>query len=137
MAEGRVARHESSPGELESLRAAIARDLADAKIESLSLDNRFGLAYEAALLLARMAIAHAGYRVKGQGAHQTHFLALPVAMGAKLRDLSNYFDHCRRKRNIISYEAADVATETEVRALLRAVKKFRADVEEWIESRGR
>ena len=83
MAERRLAPHQASVQELEDLRAAVARNLADAEIDALSTENRFGIAYEAALLIARMVIAWAGYRVKGQGAHYTHFLVLPLSDGAR------------------------------------------------------
>ncbi len=129
MAEGRVAPHRTSANEIEDLRAAVARNLADAGIEELSTDNRFGMAYEAALLLARMSLACAGYRAKGQGAHWTHFLALPLAMGEEFREIATYFDHCRRKRNTLSYEAAGVTTEPEAEELIQRVIGFRQDVE--------
>ena len=61
--------------------SAVGRNLHDADLDALSADNRFGLAYEAVLLLAKMAIACAGYRIKGQGAHQTTFAALPLVLG--------------------------------------------------------
>ena len=132
LAEGRLAPHRLSHEELEDLRAAVARDLADAALEGLSTDNRFGTAYEAALLLTRMAIADAGYRVKGQGAHWTQFVALPLAMGEEFREVATYFDHCRRKRNTLSYEAAGIATEPEAEELVQRVNGFRQDVENWI-----
>jgi hypothetical protein len=59
-----VDRHTTSKQELDDLRSVVTRNLADAAITALSADNRFGLAYEAGLLLAKMAIAAAGYRVK-------------------------------------------------------------------------
>ena len=52
-AQDRVSRHKTSRGELDSLREAVARNLADAAIPSLSADNRFGLACEAALLVGK------------------------------------------------------------------------------------
>ena len=53
---GRIDRHQSSMRELDGIRAAIERNLRDAALAGLSADNRFGLAYEAALLAARMAV---------------------------------------------------------------------------------
>jgi hypothetical protein len=42
------------------MRAFVARDLADAKVKTLSADRRFATAYNAALQAANMAIACAG-----------------------------------------------------------------------------
>ena len=65
--QGRVARHATSPAELEALRRLAARGLQDASVAGLSPDGRFLLAYGAALALARLASARAGWRVKGHG----------------------------------------------------------------------
>jgi len=59
----------------------IGRDLADAAIAGLSADRCFATAYNAALQAAKMAIACAGYRVGGLGAHQTSFEAVELAIG--------------------------------------------------------
>ncbi len=99
----------------------------------LSADNKFGLAYEAGLLLAKMALACAGYRVKGQGAHQTTFAALKLAMGPSIAPTASYFDRCRRKRNEISYDAAGLVSDSEAGELIAEVKRFQATVQAWIE----
>lgn len=127
-----VERHETSKEELADLRSAINRNLRDAAIPQLSADSRFGLAYEGALLLAKMAIVCAGYRVKGQGAHHTSFMALKLALGAEINQTANYLDRCRRKRNKLSYDAAGVATEQEAAELLAEVTAFEGTVEKWI-----
>jgi hypothetical protein len=128
----RVETHVTSKQEIDDLRSAVARNLRDAAIDALSADNRFGLAYEAALLLSKMALACAGYRVKGQGAHQTSFLALPLAFGGASKKTAAYFDRCRRKRNAISYDTANVVTDTEVKEILAKAKGFQQTVEAWI-----
>ena len=50
----------TSKQELDDLRNAVDRNLRDAAIPQLSADNRFGVAYEAALLLGKIAVACAG-----------------------------------------------------------------------------
>lgn len=133
--QGRVERHTTSARELQDLRAIVERDLRDADLPGLSEDNAFGLAYEAGLLLARMAIACAGYRVRGPGAHQTAFVALEIALGSPAERAAAYFEVCRRKRNILSYDNADVASATEVTEILRAARRLEALVEGWIARR--
>ena len=118
LAENRVETHATSKQELDDLRSAVERNLGDAAIPQLSADNRFGLAYEAALLLGKMAVACAGYRVKGQGAHQTTFAALKLALGAGISKTAAYLERCRRKRNELSYDMAGVVTDTEATEIL-------------------
>lgn len=91
--------------EAADLRAAVERNLSDAEIDELSDDNRFGIAYQAALLAAKIAIGCAGYRVRGHGAHQITFEVLPLAIGAAHQSTADYFDRCRRKRNNLSCDA--------------------------------
>jgi hypothetical protein len=114
------------------LRAAIQRNLDDASIDELSDDNRFGIAYQAALLVAKMAIACAGYRVKGQGAHHTTFQVVPLALGASYQTLADYLDRCRRKRNDIAYDSQGIVSSADVDELVKRATQFAADVEAWI-----
>ena len=123
----------TSRQEIQDLRGAAARNLRDARLKGLSADNAFGLAYEAAFLLAKAVIACAGYRVRGLGAHHTTFVALEVAMGASGAQTAAYFDRCRRKRNDLSYDSADIASEAEARELRREVEAFRVTALAWIE----
>lgn len=79
-----------------------------------------------------MVIACEGYRVVGLGHHQTTFKALELVMGSQVFALVPYFDVCRRKRNNVDYDAANVATESEADELVEA-EDFQKLVEAWIE----
>ncbi len=103
--------HVTSLAELTALRAVVARDLADAVIPDLSADRRFATAYNAVLQIAKMVLACKGYRVTGIGHHQTTFEAVELAMGSSMTALAAYFDTCRRKRNMVDYDMANVATD--------------------------
>ena len=81
---------------------------------------------------AKIAIACAGYRIVGPGHHQTTFVALPLAMGPEVAGLARYFDTCRRKRNIIDYDLASAASETEAEELVEKADEFKDGVENWI-----
>jgi hypothetical protein len=132
---GRLARHRTSKQEAEALRAAIERNLKDAGLAGLSADNRFGLAYEAALLAARLAVHAAGYRVKPlPGAHRTTFEALGLALGAAHQDRVDYFELCRRRRNELSYEAANVVTARQATEILKEARELILSVEQWVRS---
>jgi hypothetical protein len=132
LSEGRVEPHRTTKQELENLRAAVARNLNDAAVAGLSADNRFGIAYEAALLSAKMAIAGAGYRVKGPAAHFTTFQALKLAMGTSVASTCNYLDRCRRKRNDLTYDAAGVVSNRDAAELLEEATAINKRVEAWI-----
>lgn len=132
LAERRVETHTTSEQELDDLRSAVDRNLRDAAIHQLSADNRFAVAYEAALLLGKMAVACAGYRVKGLGAHQTTFAALKLALGAGIGKTAAYLERCRRRRNELSYDMAGVVTDTEVAEILAQAQTLQKTVEQWI-----
>jgi uncharacterized protein (UPF0332 family) len=55
-----------------------------------------------------------------------------LALGKIADPHSDYFDRCRRKRNVIDYDDAFVATETEATEILTKAKEFADVVEQWI-----
>jgi len=131
--QNRVRPHTTSRRELDDLRAVIKRDLADAAIPNLSADRRFATAYNAALQAATMTVACAGYRVAGTGHHQTCFEAMELAVGSpEASTLAAYFETCRRKRNAVDYDTANVITDTEVADILVEAENLRLLVEAWI-----
>ena len=134
LASKRVQKHATTRQELDELRAVIARDLKDAALPLLSSDRRFATAYNAALQLSKMAIACAGYRIAvGAGHHQTTFVAVKlIALGKNSSKLADYFDTCRRKRNILDYDAANVTSDTEANELLKKAEEFQGLVDAWI-----
>ncbi|HEV8574595.1 MAG TPA: SAV_6107 family HEPN domain-containing protein [Dehalococcoidia bacterium] len=132
MNERRVRAHTTSLQELNDLRSVVARDLEDAAIEALSPDRRFATAYNAVLQVTKMVLACAGYRVIGTGHQQTTFEALELAMGTSVSSHTAYFDTCRRKRNIVDYDTANVASRTEAEELLKEAKDFLQLAEAWI-----
>ncbi|MGQ0723213.1 MAG: hypothetical protein ACT4PE_16815 [Candidatus Eiseniibacteriota bacterium] len=130
--ERRLQQHRTSRAELDALRELVARDLRDAELAGLSHDRQFAIAYNAVFLLGKMVLACAGYRALAGAHHQTRFDAVPLAMGSGEKDRARYFQTCRRKRNIVDYDLASGATETEAAELLMAAYAFREDVESWI-----
>ena len=128
-----VQRHRASKNELDAMRALIARDLADAGIAALSADRRFATAYNAALQAANMAIGCAGYRVTSKtGHHKIAFESMRLALGAAAGNYADYFETCRRKRNVIDYTHSHVATGTESKEILEKAAEFYEMVEAWI-----
>jgi uncharacterized protein (UPF0332 family) len=135
LAQRKLHQHTTSKQELDALRALIERDLTDAALTGLSTDRRFATAYNAALQTAKMVIACAGYRVANTpGHHRLHFEAARIALGSSADRFLDYFETSRRKRNIIDYDYASVATETEAQEILTEAKAFNTFVEQWINS---
>lgn len=132
-AERKVHAHKTSKKELDELRALIARDLEDAAIPALSNDRRFATAYNAALQTAKMAIASAGYRLASTaGHHRLTFEAARLALGATAARPLDFFEACRRKRNVIDYDHSLVATHTEAQEIVVEARDFLDLVERWI-----
>ncbi len=124
--------HKTSKKELDKLRAVIARNFAPASLDGVSADRRFATAYNAALQAAKMAIACAGYRVAGAGHHSISFEVVRLAIGKAADPYSDYFDRCQRKQNVIDYDDAFVATETEATEIVTQAKEFLNVVQQWI-----
>jgi len=115
------------------MRALIKRDLADAAVPQVSADRRFATAYNAALQAANMAIACAGYRITARvGHHGVSLESVVWVLGKPAEKLAEYFDRCRRKRNLIDYMHSQVASETEALEIVALAKEFHALVETWI-----
>lgn len=134
LADKRVTRHTTSSREIEDLRAVVKRNLMDAALHGISADGKYSHAYDAVLLLSKMAVACSGYRTKGTGAHANTFLAMNLACGSKTRKFADYFDQCRRKRNKLSYDMAGIITEKEAEELLDKAHEFKIFIESWIAS---
>lgn len=133
LAKGEIKAHQTSKQELDNIRSLIARDLADAALPGLSADRCFATAYNAALQASKICIACSGYRVTARaGHHAITFEGAHLAVGTKISALTDYFDVCRRKRNVIDYDNSSVATETEAQELLRKAKQFYLLVEKWV-----
>ena len=118
------------------MRALVARDLADAQVAGLSADRRFATAYNAALQTANMAIACAGYRVTAKtGHHKVTVEVITLAVGATASAYADYFETCRRKRNVIDYTRSHVATDSEADEIVHKAREFHDVVEAWIGSK--
>ena len=62
------------------------------------------------------------------------FLEVKLAIGKAADPYSDYFDRCRRKRNVIDYDDAFVATETEAKEILTKAKESVEVVEQCIKN---
>jgi hypothetical protein len=132
--DGRIKAHRTTKAELDELRGGVEVKLKDSKSTAISDDTRFTTAYGAALLLAKIALACAGYRLdsKSGGHHKTAFDALPLSVGTSAKALATYFEVCRRKRNEIDYDRAHVASRADADEIVEKTEELEALVEGWI-----
>jgi len=133
-ADKKIKTHTSSLSEINNLREVIERDMKDANLPGLSADRSFATGYNATLQTAHMVVACAGYRVGSvPGHHKIAFDAAELAMGPTVKTLVMYFDACRRKRNLLDYDKAQVASATEAAELIVKTQEFLSLAEKWIE----
>ena len=127
-------RHRTNASEIENLRKLVGRDLTDASLPGLFADRTFATAYNAALQLSKIVLACAGYRVSSTlpGHHQTTFEAARMVLGPVGRPFTDYFETCRRQRNVIDYDYAEVATQSEAGYLREKLTEYQQLVESWI-----
>ncbi|MDF0751826.1 hypothetical protein NLU14_16470 [Marinobacter sp. 71-i] len=102
----------------------------DAQLESLSLESRFDLTYNAAHALSLAALRHLGYRSDNRYLVfqcLQHTLDLP---SAKWRIL----DQAHRKRNLAEYEGFIDVDESLVASLVRVCEDVKVAVKELTEN---
>jgi hypothetical protein len=118
---GQLRAEPPSRAEVEGLLRSGRRRLEDAQNETLNLESRFDLAYNAAHALALAALRCAGYRSDNRyRVFQclTHTLELP-------NDQWRVLDQAHRKRNLAEYEG-DVDVDV---ALVEAVLRVNHEME--------
>src|SRR5687767_2738744 len=119
---------ETTVPEIQRLFQVVDRELNDAKAQGLSPDGKFEHAYVAALQLCMIPLRASGYRVtKGSGHHKRAIESLPLTLGKKWDDVSDYLDRCSRNRGQAVYEAVDVVSQQDADDLLTAALKLRTD----------
>jgi hypothetical protein len=123
--------HAPSREEVEDFLSVVERDLRDASIENLSPDWRLGIAYNAALQLATLALAAEGYRPARERAHERAILSLRFTVCIE-GPLVDTLDGVRRKRNISNYERAGTASASEAREMYKIATELRNRVLAWL-----
>ena len=133
LADGRIRPHKTSASEIEELMRMVDRDLADAGIVKLSPDRRFATVYNAALLLATIALRSSGHCLVGTGHHWATLHDLPEIMGPQVQARSDFFDSCRSKRNITDCDRSGAISNHEVEEIRTEVLAFRDELLSWLE----
>lgn len=132
---GTLISHEASEKEIRAILTVVDRALLNAAIQDVSADRRFATAYNAILQLATIAVRASGYRVTGQHHHWLTLEILPQIMPSLDRGRADYFDACRRKRNKVDYDTAEVISEIEPAEVLNEAQEFKEAVVDWLKAR--
>ena len=122
----------ASPEELRRFLNKIATKLADAQSETLSLDSRFDLSYEALLQIGLAALRANGYRPDSRGGH--HLLALQTlntTIGYP-REKLRLLDEFRRQRATGLYDGSFDPSKAEVQAILTTVIELNVFFNSWL-----
>ena len=121
---GSVERRAPDRREIHDLLRFARRQLQDSSVSALSPEASYQLAYTGVLTLATVAVRAAAYRLRsGEGQHKRSFEAARAALGGPAGALLDFFELCRRRRNVISYEGSE-ATESEAADLLKQATEF-------------
>jgi predicted DNA-binding ribbon-helix-helix protein len=106
--------------------------LDDAAIDRLSADGRLGIAYNATLQLATLALAASGYRPTRIRGHERAIQSLRHTVGLD-RNLVDTLDAVRRKRNLSNYKRAGTASPSEAEDVYQLAQGLRLQVVTWLE----
>src|SRR6516225_950701 len=81
---GHLTDHEATVAEVRALLGVVDRELADAGVTGLSDDGRFSHAYDAALILCKLALHASGFELqkRAPGHHSLWINSLEFTLGA-------------------------------------------------------
>lgn len=130
----KLVRQSSDKAGIGRLLGAADRNLADAKLQALSADNRFDAAYKSIMQCAMVALWAKGYRTSTSqpGHHQTAIQTLPKTLGVSAQTVI-VLDALRKQRNASDYEGDPVSGKA-LDSCLQEVGTLRAMLQQWLES---
>lgn len=114
------------------LLAAAERNLADARLQGLSTENRFDAAYKAIMQLAMVALNANGYRTMTSkpGHHQSAIQTLPTSVGLAQHKVI-VLDALRKQRNLSDYSGDLVSDAAAAECLASATDRL-THVRAWL-----
>lgn len=124
----------ATPQGVQRLLQAAARNLADAKLEQLSAENRFDAAYKCIMQCAMLGLWAHGYRTSTHqpGHHQTALQALSLTLGLP-NDVIIVLDALRKRRNLNDYEG-DPVGDAVVSECIAQAQALLAHTRKWLKA---
>lgn len=121
-----------TPAEIQRLLRSIDRCLTDSRIEAISPEARFDLAYRAIMQCAHVALAASGFRPSTHvpGHHQTMIQTLPLSMRVST-DVVFVLDALRRKRNLADYVGESIDGES-LRECVAQAESLARHTQDWM-----
>jgi len=96
------------------------------------LDWRFGIAYNATPRLCTIPVYAEGHRPERNLQHYRAIQALAVILGPKRGADADYLEICRKKRNVIEYDAVGAVTDDDATELVAFVVELRDRILAWL-----
>jgi hypothetical protein len=125
---GWIRPHKTDKQEISNLIAVAERDFADAQLNDMSDDCRFGVAYNAVLKLCTIMLYAHGYRPENTLAHYRTLMSIEYTIGPHRKGDVYYLNACRAKRNNIEYDFVGGVSRTEALELLAFAKELKKEV---------
>src|SRR5271155_4828360 len=121
---------------MRNLLGVVDRELADASVAGLSDEGRFTHAYDAALLLCKLALHASGFEVqkRAPGHHAIWINSLEFTLGAKYKATAIHLSKCSKLRHTGLYDQAGVVEKQDAADLLEAARELRVAVLDWLRS---
>ena len=131
---GQLKEHPPDAAEVQRLLAAAARNLADARVTTISPETRFDAAYRAVMQAALAALMAHGYRpdTNRPGHHVTVLQGLPLTIGLAPARVT-VLDTLRRKRNLSDYTGEDIDDSSAEHCTAEADRLLQ-DVTAWLKA---
>jgi len=133
---GHLINHEATVAEVRSLLGVVDRELSDAGVEGLSNDGRFTHAYDAALLLCKLALHASGFEVqkRAPGHHSIWINSLEFTLGDAHKETLIHLSKSSKLRHTSLYDHAGVVQKQDADDLLAAARQLRTEVLTWLNS---
>ena len=106
--------------------------MADAMLEGLSVDWKFGIAYNAALKLCTIMLFTQGYRPENALAHYRTIMALKEIDKVDWEEYAIYLNSCRILRNTMEYDKSNVITVDDATQLVGFSRRFYEEVKSYL-----
>ena len=132
---GYLVEHEATVAEVRGLLGVVDRELADAGVAGLSDEGGFTHAYEAALLLCKLALHASGFKLqKAKGHHSYWINSLEFTLGKEQKETLIHLSKSSHLRHTSLYDQTGVVQKQDADDLLETARKLRTDVLAWLHS---
>jgi hypothetical protein len=131
---GQLKTHPPDAAEVQRLLAAAERNLADARVTTISPETRFDAAYKALMQSALAALMAHGYRpdTNRPGHHVTILQGLALTIGLAPGRVT-VLDTLRRKRNLSDYTGEDIDDTSAEHCIVEADRLLQ-EVTAWLKA---